>query len=427
MCNDAWREDGRPAAVGQGRRVRPHRDGDVRRRGGLLIWVAVLVGVLAAVGALAVDFGGGVLANARLQNALDSAALYGAGGLGHGPRVARNRTIRALLDHKTRDIDLDTVEWAILLGHWRGGRFVELPRDREHQADTLRVEVRLPVEEVTGWRALLGFVGDGHRVAGSATATRGGGDERAVEVDARAAIVLADAPEGAVVPYTLYGWQPGPDHPMRKATLPSKNHSAEPGDLPDPRADLHDRFAEADPADPGLVGKRWSSSSHRPLDTGLDLSPGQRVRFDNVRGTSGDYQSGMETTGARFGPDGSTWRVYTQQADGHGHKAPVAPLNALMGVFLPREGESYPEPPRLDFATAASKDYATLEPQVGQVFFIGDGKRADGSLQTVIAPDQADRLFLGVQDDAGFWWDNFGSYRLTVTAGAGDDRVVLVD
>jgi hypothetical protein len=82
-----------------------------------------------------------------------------------------------------------------------------------------------------------------------------------------------------------------------------------------------------------------------------------------------------------------------------------APLNALVGVFL---GDADPSnataPAMLPFGEQAERDYVTISPQLGQVFFIGDGKGADGKYQTVVVPDGVTKLYFGIMDS--FEWNN---------------------
>ena len=63
----------------------------------------------------------------------------------------------------------------------------------------------------------------------------------------------------------------------------------------------------------------------------------------------------------------------------------------LVGVFLTGDPPSTSAPERLDFTK--TERFQTLAPQVGQTFFIGDGKG-----RTVQVPRGATRLFLGFAD-----------------------------
>ena len=93
----------------------------------------------------------------------------------------------------------------------------------------------------------------------------------------------------------------------------------------------------------------------------------------------------------------------------------VAPSSGfLAGVFL---GGSLPAfaPSSLDFA-ALTTNFTTLSPQLGQIFFIGNGTTSGGVQQQFLVPDGATRLYFGIADGFGFqgapgyYADNLGSY-----------------
>lgn len=84
-----------------------------------------------------------------------------------------------------------------------------------------------------------------------------------------------------------------------------------------------------------------------------------------------------------------------------------APLNSMVGVFLTNDIPSG-TPPTMDFQSPASRDYVTISPAVGQIFFIGDGKRSNGELQEVVVPAGAKRVFIGIMD-AYEWSNNSGA------------------
>lgn len=98
------------------------------------------------------------------------------------------------------------------------------------------------------------------------------------------------------------------------------------------------------------------------------------------------------------------------------------PINSLLGVFLTGSVGQTPEksgqtiPPGLDFSTQAQRDYTTLEPQVQQVFFIGNGQTSTNLSQTIVVPAAATRFYLGTMD--GQEWSNnqgrFGGITFTV-------------
>lgn len=90
----------------------------------------------------------------------------------------------------------------------------------------------------------------------------------------------------------------------------------------------------------------------------------------------------------------------------------------LVGVFLTDDEPMPPAPERLN-VTSAESQVTFPPPQIGQVFYIGDGSSASGVLQRLAIPEEATRLFLGFADTAveqgppGFYDDNEGEITLT--------------
>lgn len=106
-----------------------------------------------------------------------------------------------------------------------------------------------------------------------------------------------------------------------------------------------------------------------------------------------------------------------------GISAYEGPAGALAGVFLTDAIPLEPAPEKIRFTPdALGVEFARLEPQVGQVFFIGDGRNGSGAQQAFIAPANATRLFVGLVDGASFYGiptcyaDNLGSYDFQVAS-----------
>lgn len=100
----------------------------------------------------------------------------------------------------------------------------------------------------------------------------------------------------------------------------------------------------------------------------------------------------------------------------------IGPQGPLVGVFLDNAiPSSGPAPTTLDFSLAGlGIDFMSLTPELGQIFYIGDGITSGGDFQQFIAPTGATRLFLGIPDGFGFvgspgaYDDNDGSYRVRI-------------
>jgi hypothetical protein len=90
----------------------------------------------------------------------------------------------------------------------------------------------------------------------------------------------------------------------------------------------------------------------------------------------------------------------------------------LVGVFLPTAAPTGSPPPSLD--SDGTYDLAAYSPRLAQIFFIGDGRAADGSLQRFNVPKGATRLYLGFADAYGFtgppgyYGDNSGFLKLWI-------------
>jgi len=157
--------------------------------------------------------------------------------------------------------------------------------------------------------------------------------------------------------------------------------------------------------------------ANSPLQiSNLPLVAGGTLYFRQTTG-----QTSYEDAG-NYGPDGNTgWIV--RQAAANGINATRAPLNCLVGIFLDnRVPSTYAMAAEPDFTTEASRDFTTLSPQLKQVFFIGDGLNSHGDLQKFTVPNAATRLFVGLMDEKGWWWDNTGQITTTTM----DSQVRLV-
>jgi hypothetical protein len=96
---------------------------------------------------------------------------------------------------------------------------------------------------------------------------------------------------------------------------------------------------------------------------------------------------------------------------------------SLVGVFLTAVTPQAPPPSTLDFSPGAiGRNFLSLSPQIGQVFFIGNGVTDGNQTQTFYAPVGATRLYLGFGDgyyfqgNIGEYQNNSGSLNASVTA-----------
>lgn len=139
------------------------------------------------------------------------------------------------------------------------------------------------------------------------------------------------------------------------------------------------------------------------------------------------HASGAVVLGPGFGgsaPDGYSEPYAPMDITGIGGVSGyLGPGFALVGVFLPDGLPVAPAPARLDFTgNQQHPTFASLSPELGQVFFIGDGLTYGGlTTQSFIIPAGATRLFLGMPDcysassPPGWYGDNSGSLSVKVS------------
>jgi len=148
------------------------------------------------------------------------------------------------------------------------------------------------------------------------------------------------------------------------------------------------------------------------LMSGVPLTAGTSLQFNSINGGAGNDPA-MDS----FTPDGNPNDVQPNFGGAeNGLSNMICPLNSVVGVFL---DDNVPAtqgtpPATLDFSTSTTRDFSTLQPQLRQVFFIGDGLRNDGvTKQNFVVPNGATRLFIGSMD--GWEWNNnYGSFTTTV-------------
>jgi len=119
---------------------------------------------------------------------------------------------------------------------------------------------------------------------------------------------------------------------------------------------------------------------------------------------SGDIS--FSQTAPKTDANGSLNTILSHQKGAQLGKSNItAPLNSLLGVFLASGDPTLaPAPAALNFSTQAARDYTSLAPLVGQVFFIGTGKTSGGAYHQIIVPQGATRLYFAVMDT--YQWNN---------------------
>ncbi len=117
------------------------------------------------------------------------------------------------------------------------------------------------------------------------------------------------------------------------------------------------------------------------------------------------------------GPDGREIELSDYQGV-DGISGYMGPHGALLGIFLNNDIPSVgPAPIGIDFSESGiGSQFDSLYPDLGQVFFIGDGYTDAGSIQNFVAPAGATRVLFGVADGRlytgipGYYENNIGSF-----------------
>jgi len=78
----------------------------------------------------------------------------------------------------------------------------------------------------------------------------------------------------------------------------------------------------------------------------------------------------------------------------------AGPGGALLGVFWDEttSNDTAHAPPTLDFLSGTSRNFDSIEPLPGQIFFVGDARTTNGTTQKFYAPNGATRLYFGIAD-----------------------------
>lgn len=348
----------------------------VARRGrfGLgVIYLMFMMTALVGFASLAVDWGRVQLAKSQLQHAADAAARFGALGLENDADTARANAVAAAADNSSDgvtvvvDPNLD-----VEFGTWDANRrtFTVVAAGNEDLADAIRVYARRTAAKGNAvplfFARAVGRDTIDVNVFSVCTYTRG--TKVTLPVPGSSNIWLAGEPSGT------------------KANVGNPHNN------------------------PDQAGNPGNPKQSPVQITSVSIVPGQTLTFDSINGGANNFQ-----TTQMFTPDGNTgWIVSNFGGAELGKSDAIAPINAVMGVFVDDSVPSSSPPPSVDsdFGTQASRDFQTLKPALKQVFFIGDGRRDNGTTQQFVVPPGATRLFVGTMD--GYEWNNnVGSYTVT--------------
>jgi len=352
----------------------------LRRRGMSIVYLSVMIVVLIGLGGLAVNSIQLRMTKTEMQVSADAAALYGASGIrniGVGGITAAFAQARASflenfptsIPAANRPVLLDR---DIELGTWNTTTRTFTTTSNPAVATALRVTVRRTSATGNPVKLMLPFldsVSPTHfgNVTATAIALLIPGQEKLINVPATSNPWLAGMPNGTVA-----------------------NNRNNPHNNPD-----------------------YSPQANPVRLTDVTLTPGEILTFDGINGGANNFP-----TDVRFNADGNTgWLVnnkYSQlRGPEHGKSDIKSPINSLIGVFLgPADPSLTNAPATLDFSTSSARDFAQLEPQLKQTFFIGDGLRDNGVTQTFKVPSGTTRLFIGTMDEYE-WNNNQGGFGIT--------------
>jgi hypothetical protein len=149
----------------------------------------------------------------------------------------------------------------------------------------------------------------------------------------------------------------------------------------------------------------------------FSIAPGQGNVFQFQASGSMSYYYSQFYAGPDGGAAGAVMNMngYGGISGYHGNSL------ALVGVFLTDATPQAPAPSTLDFSAGGlGRNFPNLSPEIGQLFFIGDGQTDGAFTQTFYTPVGATRLYLGVPDcynsqgDPGYYGDNEGSLTVAV-------------
>ncbi len=396
------------------RRDRPAGRSGLRsrvRRGATLLYTSIAFVSLAAVGSLAVDYGRVQLASTELQNAADAASRYAAAGIRNridGESAAASNAQAALTDLRVDgspvSFDADT---NMQLGIWNSTTKTFTTTTNASLANAVRVSLS-------------------HNVGGGAGAPPLtllrllGRSQCRVTADAIASIVTTGITAGNQDGTFSY-WVPATSNPWL-AGMPKNTRAnvGNPANNPDRAGDpLKDNGKRSDkpwlPSNNngvigGTVDSSYTSKREAAIEAGgVTVTPGSAISFANVNGGANNSNSSV-----RYSADGNLdWIVSNYNGAEHGKSDVIAPINSVVAVFISDSDPSATAAPStLDFSTSASRNYTKIEPQLKQVFFIGDGLRDNGEPQQIVVPAGATRMYIGTMD--GYEWNNnVGGFEVT--------------
>jgi uncharacterized protein (TIGR03437 family) len=157
---------------------------------------------------------------------------------------------------------------------------------------------------------------------------------------------------------------------------------------------------------PGVTGLgSFAAPLNSPIEVPLSLTPGEALGFRAAGSVGLQYLNGFFS----YPPTGTATAVSVGASSGI--SGILGPSQALYGVFLGPTIDSRNAPGQLD-VRGGGKELVRIQPELQQVFFVGDGLTGAGQPRRVIVPAGATRLFLGVGAESP---QNTGTFTAVVT------------
>lgn len=393
-----------------------------RRRGATLLYTGLLLIALFAIISLAVDWGRVQVARGELQTTADAAARYAVVGLKNdngGGSAAKANAVAVVAQNRVdgESVSINPAE-DVEIGVWNSTNKSFTVNNNVDVANAVRITLRRTASR--GNPIPLTFA----PLIGRRSASIQASSVAVMDFSSFGAGADSGAGGGTFkyfVPATSNPWLSGmPRNSVANANNPAGNPDYAGREyVDDGSGNSRDNGSSGggSGSGSGSSGGNWArwgdyaAKKGSPIKAGnIPIVPGATVTFDGVNGGANNFSSSTLYDG-----DGNEgWVINNWGGSENGMSDIQAPINSVIAVFL---SDAQPDtagsaPPVLDFSSATSRDFTSLQPKLRQVFFIGDGRRDSGEVQRFVVPNGATRLYIGTMD--GWEWNNnTGGFEVT--------------
>jgi Flp pilus assembly protein TadG len=391
-----------------------------RRHGSVMVYLIIAIVVLLGFCAMAVDLTRTEVAKTELQRVADACARAAVANIYQGTTAVRNAAsaVAGQMEVDGTAISLNNAD--IQIGNWNSSA------ETFTQNGTPNNAVRIYVRRTTANGNPLPMLFAG--VLGKPTI-----DVQAVST---AALDTANT-ESDYVNATSDPWLAGES----SGTQASEPDPGYPNSDHQWKYDIAGTYGGTNPSKDAYGDPRYEPYGS-PDQVGFSVTPGDIITVSvpenssNVAGNDPAYGANTYADGDNNG----TYAIYSDDAASnssapgytgagntnsaadatgseHGMSNIATPINSLTGVFLDNnvpDTEDSTIPPGLDFSTQSERDYTSIDPELRQPFYAGDGTTSGGTQQTIVVPAGATRFFLGTMDGHE-WSNNVGGFNVTIT------------